>query len=55
LLRCEECRCVSTDKARGWLGYTAPDSDDEGGVIVVFYCPVCAARENFAPVPKSYT
>jgi hypothetical protein len=24
LLHCEECRCVSQEKAQGWLGYTAP-------------------------------
>jgi hypothetical protein len=45
LLRCEECLCVSKDKAQGWLSYIAFDPDDEQGEpLVVFYCPVCAAR-----------
>jgi hypothetical protein len=37
------------------LGYTALESDDEGGVVVVTYCPLCAARENFVPVRASFT
>jgi excisionase family DNA binding protein len=40
---------AASRRGRREAGYTAPDSDDEGGVRAVFYCPVCAARENFAP------
>jgi hypothetical protein len=55
VLRCEECGCVSNGKAKSWVAYTAPDSDDESGVIVVVYCPVCASRENFAALSEPYT
>jgi hypothetical protein len=46
-LVCEECRRVSVSGERGWQAYRA-DLDDDGHDELVFYCPVCAARE-FAP------
>jgi hypothetical protein len=43
-------------KALGWLGYIAFDPDEEEEPTVLFYCPVCAARENFAPpLVEEYT
>ena len=56
MLRCEECGCVSTDRALGWLACIARDPDDlEGQAGVAVYCPACAAREQLAPALASYT
>ena len=43
-LACEECSAVADDAARGWEAHLV-DEDDDGEDEVVFYCPVCAARE----------
>ncbi len=38
------CERVLADDARGWQEHLAPANDDAPGEVV-FYCPVCAARE----------
>jgi hypothetical protein len=46
---------VPTESARGWLSFIAFDPGEGEQPTVVFYCPVCAAREEFAPRPESFT
>jgi hypothetical protein len=46
MLRCEDCRRESLDKAieRGWISRWL--KRDDGESVVLFYCPKCA--EQFA-------
>lgn len=45
-LVCSECgRRADTDAARGWQGHLVEDDEDDGTEEVVFFCPLCAARE----------
>ena len=45
-LRCAECGRHAEPDAAGWRGYRADDPRDEGAEPeLVFFCPVCAARE----------
>ena len=50
-LTCVECARLSDAEARGWQGHlVAFDDDTEEGVV--FFCPVCAAREFGEPRPR---
>jgi hypothetical protein len=53
-LRCDECRCSSTE-APGWLAILVQDPDEDGGPDVVFFCPPCAARELEYELTVAYT
>jgi hypothetical protein len=56
VLRCQECGCISVDRAMGWLAGIARDPDAETAEPgVAIYCPVCAAREELAPGIATYT
>jgi hypothetical protein len=60
LLQCEECGCISRDRARAWLACLVRELEDVDEVAVeapalAVYCPVCAAREELAPERASYT
>jgi hypothetical protein len=43
-MTCEECGQEATGRAEGWEALLV-DLEDDGQGEVVFYCPVCAARE----------
>jgi hypothetical protein len=43
-MTCEECGHEAIGRAQGWEALLV-DLDDDGQDEVVFYCPVCAARE----------
>jgi hypothetical protein len=43
-LVCVECRRPADAQARGWQGHLVEADDDEGDEVV-FFCPLCAARE----------
>jgi hypothetical protein len=43
-LFCAECRQRADSEALGWRAYLV-DADDYDGDEVLFFCPLCAARE----------
>jgi hypothetical protein len=44
-VRCEECGREADNQARGWRALLAVESEADGSLYVVTYCPECAERE----------
>jgi hypothetical protein len=47
-VRCQECRAVADESAKGWRAYRREDPVEDDEPILLFYCPACAERE-FGP------
>jgi len=44
-LACSECGRRADTDARGWQGHLVEADEDDDTEEVVFFCPLCAARE----------
>jgi len=44
-LVCSECGHHADRDARGWQGHIVEADEDDDTEEVVFFCPLCAARE----------